>query len=151
MQYMDLDAIDRAIIDELELDGRVPNVTLADRVHLTPGPCLRRVQRLESEGVIRGYHALIDPTAVGRGFEVILEVALTRFDKATVQNFEAIMTAHDEVTELRRMFGTPDYYAKVAVVDQSAYEVFLTEEVMTIEGIATVSSKFAMKVLKTSP
>ncbi|MFT3661201.1 MAG: Lrp/AsnC family transcriptional regulator [Gordonia sp. (in: high G+C Gram-positive bacteria)] len=146
-----MDRIDRAIIDELESDGRLPNVTLADRVHLTPGPCLRRVQRLEAEGVILGYAARVDPAAVGRGFEVILEVSLARFDKATVQRFEETMSAYDEVTELRRMFGTPDYYAKVAVADQTAYEVFLTDRVMTLDGIATVSSKFAMKVLKPAP
>lgn len=145
---MHLDSVDRAIIDELELNGRLPNVALADRVHLTPGPCLRRVQRLESEGVIRGYHAQIDPAAVGRGFEVILEVSLTRFDKASVQHFESTMVAYDEVAELRRMFGSPDYFARITVADQAAYEEFLTERVMTIEGISTVSSRFAIKVLK---
>ena len=145
---MTLDAVDRAIIAELELNGRLSNVALADKVHLTPGPCLRRVQRLESEGVIRGYRAVVDPAAVGRGFEVILEVSLTRFDKASVQRFESTMIGYDEVVELRRMFGSPDYFARVRVSDQSAYEVFLTDRVMAIEGISTVASRFAIKVLK---
>lgn len=145
---MKLDSVDHAIIDELEANGRLSNVALADRVHLTPGPCLRRVQRLEAEGVIRGYRAVVDPATVGRGFEVILEVGLTRFDKASVERFESTMIAYDEVVELRRMFGSPDYFARVRVGDQSAYEEFLTERVMTIDGISTVSSRFAIKVLK---
>lgn len=145
---MKLDAIDRAIITELEINGRSPNVALADAVHLTPGPCLRRVQRLESAGVIRGYRAVVDQAAIGRGFEVILEIGVTRFDKATIERFESTLAAYDEVVELRRMFGSPDYFARVAVADQSAYEEFLTEHVMAIEGIATVSSRFAIKVIK---
>ncbi|MFZ2512433.1 MAG: Lrp/AsnC family transcriptional regulator, partial [Gordonia sp. (in: high G+C Gram-positive bacteria)] len=145
---MILDAIDRAIIDELEINGRLSNVALADAVHLTPGPCLRRVQRLEADGVIRGYRAITDPAALGRGFEVLLEIGVTRFDKATIERFESTLAAYDEVVELRRMFGSPDYFARVAVADQSAYEEFLTEQVMVIDGVATISSRFAIKVIK---
>lgn len=145
---MSLDAIDRAIIDELELNGRLSNVALADAVHLTPGPCLRRVQRLEADGVIRGYRAITDPAALGRGFEVLLEIGVTRFDKTTIERFESTLAAYDEVVELRRMFGSPDYFARVAVADQSAYEEFLTEHVMVIDGVATISSRFAIKVIK---
>lgn len=145
---MSLDAIDRAIIDELELNGRLSNVALADAVHLTPGPCLRRVQRLEADGVIRGYRAITDPAVLGRGFEVLLEIGVTRFDKTTIERFESTLAAYDEVVELRRMFGSPDYFARVAVADQSAYEEFLTEHVMVIDGVATISSRFAIKVIK---
>lgn len=150
LQDMTLDLINHAIIEELQQNGRIANVALADRVHLTPGPCLRRVQRLEAENVILGYRAVIAPAAIGRGFEVILEVGLKRFDRATVEHVEAQLIEHDEVVELRRMFGSPDYYIQVAVADQAAYERFLTEHVMTIDGIATVTSRFAMKVVKTA-
>ena len=148
MQHMHLDDIDRAIIDHLRLDGRLSNVALAEAVHLTPGPCLRRVQRLEAEGVIQGYAAQIDPSALGRGFEVILDVELAAYDRATVDGFETRMAAFDEVVELYRLFGSPDYYVRVAVADLEAYEHFLTEEVMTHPGVSKVSSRFAMKVLK---
>ena len=148
VQHMHLDATDRAIIEHLRRDGRLSNVALAEAVHLTPGPCLRRVQRLEAEGVIQGYAAQIDPAALGRGFEVILDVELSAYDRGTVDGFETRMAAFDEVVELYRLFGSPDYYVRVAVADLEAYERFLTEQVMTNPGVSKVSSRFAMKVLK---
>ncbi|MBF6159060.1 Lrp/AsnC family transcriptional regulator [Nocardia cyriacigeorgica] len=143
-----MDSLDRAIIAELEADGRLTNVELAGRVGLTPGPCLRRVQRLEAEGVIRGYRAVIDPGAVGRAFEVLLDLTLEGQDADTVARFEETMTGLDEVRELRRLFGTPDYFARVAVADLDAYEVFLRTRVMTIPRIGRVNSRFTMKNLK---
>lgn len=143
-----MDSLDRAIIAELEADGRLTNVELAGRVGLTPGPCLRRVQRLESEGVIRGYRAVIDPGSVGRAFEVLLDLALEGQDAETVARFEETMTGLDEVRELRRLFGTPDYFARVAVADLDSYEVFLRTKVMTIPKIGRVNSRFTMKNLK---
>jgi DNA-binding Lrp family transcriptional regulator len=145
---MQLDDVDRAIIDHLRADGRLSNVALAELVHLTPGPCLRRVQRLEAEGVLRGYSAQVDPAALGEGFEVILDVELTVYDLATVERFETTMVGFDEVVELYRLFGSPDYFVRVAVADLEAYEHFLTQQVITIPGISTVHSRFAMKVLK---
>jgi DNA-binding Lrp family transcriptional regulator len=147
-QHVDVDDTDRAIIEELRQNARISNVELAERVNLTPGPCLRRVQRLEADGVIRGYHAAVDPAALGRGFEVILDVELTRFDRDSVYGFEHAMTGFDEVTELHRLFGSPDYFVRVAVADLAAYEAFLTDRVMTIPGIQKVSSRFTMKLLK---
>jgi DNA-binding Lrp family transcriptional regulator len=145
---MQLDDTDHAIIDHLRRDGRLSNVALAERVHLTPGPCLRRVQRLEAEGVIRGYAAQIDPAALGQGFEVILDVELTAYDRATVEGFETTMQGFDEVVEMCRLFGSPDYYIRIAVEDLETYEYFLTEQVITIPGVSKISSRFAMKVLK---
>ncbi|CCF64976.1 Lrp/AsnC family transcriptional regulator [Nocardia cyriacigeorgica] len=143
-----MDSLDRAIIAELEADGRLTNVELAGRVGLTPGPCLRRVQRLEADGVIRGYRAVIDPGSVGRSFEVLLDLTLEGQDAKTVTRFEETMTGLDEVRELRRLFGTPDYFARVAVADLDAYEVFLRTQVMTIPKIGRVNSRFTMKNLK---
>ncbi|MBF6081400.1 Lrp/AsnC family transcriptional regulator [Nocardia cyriacigeorgica] len=143
-----MDTLDRAIIAELEADGRLTNVELAGRVGLTPGPCLRRVQRLEADGVIRGYRAVIDPGSVGRSFEVLLDLTLEGQDAQTVTRFEETMTGLDEVRELRRLFGTPDYFARVAVADLDAYEVFLRTQVMTIPKIGRVNSRFTMKNLK---
>ena len=148
MQCMTLDETDRAIIDHLRQDGRLSNVALADLVHLTPGPCLRRVQRLEAEGVIQGYAAQVDPEALGQGFEVILDVELTAYDRGTVEGFEPTMQGFDEVDELYPLFGSPDYFVRVAVAGLEEYEHFLTEQVITIPGVAKISSRFAMKVLK---
>ncbi|TYL53302.1 Lrp/AsnC family transcriptional regulator [Agromyces mariniharenae] len=143
-----MDATDRAIIDVLRQDGRISNVALADRVNLTPGPCLRRVQKLEADGVIVGYRAEVDPAAVGQGFEILLDVELTNFDRGSVDRFEGTMAGYDEVLELYRMFGAPDYFIRVAVADLPAYEAFLTDRVMTIPGVLKVSSRFPMKRIK---
>lgn len=140
-----MDALDRAIIAELQADGRLSNVELAARIGLTPGPCLRRVQRLETEGVILGYRAVVDPSRVGRGFEVLIDVDLTSQDARIVQTFESTVAALDEVVEFKRLFGRPDYFLRVAVADLVAYEVFLTQKIMSIPGLGTASSHFAMK------
>ncbi|QUH00590.1 Lrp/AsnC family transcriptional regulator [Saccharopolyspora erythraea] len=143
-----MDKLDRAIIAELERDGRLTNVELAGRVGLTPGPCLRRVQRLESDGVIRGYRAVTDPAHLGRSFEVLLEVTLEAQDARTVEHFETTMAGFSVVRELRRLFGAPDYFVRVAVADLDAYETFLSRHVMTIPKVARVTSRFTMKTLK---
>lgn len=123
-------------------------MALADRVGLTPGPCLRRVQRLEAEGVIVGYRAQIAPAAIGQGFEVLLDIELTRLDKHNVESFEDTVAGFPEVLELHRLFGTPDYLARIAVADLPAYEAFLTNRVLSIPGIHRVSSRFPMKTVK---
>ncbi|MEU1412373.1 Lrp/AsnC family transcriptional regulator [Streptomyces sp. NPDC046994] len=143
-----MDAIDRAIIAELERDGRLTNVELAQRVGLTTGPCLRRVQRLEADGVIRGYRAVIDPSAVSRAFEVLVDITLEAQDAETVERFEQTLAGAREVLELRRLFGSPDYFVRVGVADLPAYEAFLTGRVMTIPRVKNVTSHFTMKIVK---
>ncbi|WP_460070426.1 Lrp/AsnC family transcriptional regulator [Streptomyces sp. YKOK-I1] len=146
-----MDAIDRAIIAELERDGRLTNVELAQRVGLTAGPCLRRVQRLEADGIVRGYRAVIDPASVGRSFEVLIDLSLEAQDAATVERFEETLAQAEEVLELRRLFGSPDYFVRVAVADLPAYEEFLSRRVMTIPRIRNVTSHFTMKTIKAAP
>ncbi|MEW2396164.1 Lrp/AsnC family transcriptional regulator [Streptomyces sp. NPDC046862] len=146
-----MDAIDRAIIAELERDGRLTNVELAQRVGLTTGPCLRRVQRLEADGVIRGYRAVVDPASVGRSFEVLIDLSLEAQDAETVEHFEETLSRAEEVLELRRLFGSPDYFVRVAVADLPAYETFLSRRVMTIPRIRNVTSHFTMKTIKPGP
>ena len=143
-----MDKIDRAIIDELRRDARLSNVDLAERVNLSPSPCLRRVRALERAGVIRGFHADIDPAAVGRGFAVEVMIELTHKDRATVEEFERRIAAMDAVTECRRMFGVPDYLVRVAVADTAAYEAFYMNELAELPGIGRVSSQFTMKLVK---
>src|SRR4051794_6500036 len=99
----------------LQKDGRLSNVELARRVGLTPAPCLRRVKRLEEDGIITGYRAVVDPAAVGRGFEVTVSVEIRVTDLETLRDFEDTVATFDEVVELRRVFGTPDYFLRVMV------------------------------------
>lgn len=141
--------IDRAIIDQLRRNAHLTNTELADRVGLTPSPCLRRVRRLEEEGVILGYHAHVAPAALGRGFEVYVEFELANQAKDTIEAFETALVALDEVVEARRMFGTPDYQALVAVPDLAAYEQFMTQQLTALPGLGRLQSRFAMKTIKT--
>jgi Lrp/AsnC family transcriptional regulator, leucine-responsive regulatory protein len=145
---MPMDAIDRAIIRELQADGRLSNVELAECVRLSPSPCLRRVRALERSGVIRGYHADVDPAALGRAFEVTVHVELTLKDRATVEAFETGVAAFEEVVECRRMFGLPDYVIRVAVADARAYEAFYMNRLAELPGLARVNSQFTMKMVK---
>ncbi len=143
-----MDATDRRIIAELQRDGRLSNVELADRVGLTPAPCLRRVKRLESDGVILGYTARINPAALGRGFEVLVNVDLTRKDRATFEAFEAAVAALDEVIEIRRMFGLPDYLLRVATDSIESYETFISTGLGNAPAIRGLDSHITMKLIK---
>ena len=143
-----MDAVDHRIIAELQRDGRLSNVELADRVGLTPAPCLRRVKRMESEGVIVGYTGLIDPEAIGPGFEVLVFLDLTRKDRTTFEAFEAAVAALDEVTEVRRMFGLPDYLIRVATASLEGFETFLSTRLGNLPGVGKLDSHITMKLIK---
>jgi DNA-binding Lrp family transcriptional regulator len=143
-----MDDLDRAILRQLQEDGRLSNVELAERVRLSPSPCLRRVRRLEEAGVISGYRAVVDPAAVGRGFQVVVYASLSPEDRATITAFEAAVARLDEVVECQRMFGEPDYLLRIAVVDLAAYEQVYTDRLATLPGVAQLTSQIAMKTVK---
>jgi DNA-binding Lrp family transcriptional regulator len=143
-----MDDTDRAIIAQLMRDGRLSNIELADRVRLSPSPCLRRVRQLEAAGVITGYHAAVNPAAVGRGFQVLLHVEMAVQDRATIEAFEAEVQRIDEVLSCRRMFGQPDYLLSVAVADLEAYERLYAQRLTDLPGVARTNSQFTMKVVK---
>lgn len=143
-----MDATDRRIIAELGRDGRLSNVELAERVGLSPAPCLRRVRRLESDGVILGYVAQINPRAVGHGFEVLVNVDLTRKDRATFEAFEDAVAALEEVVEVRRMFGLPDYLLRVATDSIESYETFVSTRLGELPGMDKLDSHITMKLIK---
>ncbi len=135
----------------LSQDGRLTNVELAKRVGLTPRPCLCRLKRLEEAGVIAGYHAVINPEAVGRGLEVMVDVEVYANDLKTIELLEETLSSYEEVVEFRRMFGRPDYFLRVAVADHDAYSAFLTSKLTGLPGILHVESHLTMKKIKTAP
>jgi DNA-binding Lrp family transcriptional regulator len=143
-----VDRLDRAIIAQLQRDARLTNTELADRVGLTPSPCLRRVRRLEEAGVITGYHARVDPAAVGRSFEVVVFIDLAVQDQKAVERFEEWVGTVDEIVRVRRMFGLPDYVLDVAVPDLAAYESLLTGTLLAAPGVGKLTSHFTMKTIK---
>ncbi|WP_091219167.1 Lrp/AsnC family transcriptional regulator [Geodermatophilus siccatus] len=123
-------------------------VAAAARVGLTPPPCLRRVKRLEAEGVITGYRAVIDPRAAGRAFEVVVAVEIAANDRRTVEEFETSVVAFDEVVAVRRLFGKPDYFVHVAVADAEAFEAFQMSKLIGLPAVARAVSHQTMKRLK---
>ena len=144
-----MDKIDRAILAHLQEDGRLSNVELAERVGLSPSPCLRRVRSLEAAGVISGYRAVLDPAKVDRAFQVLVHVTMAVGDrKATMEAFEAGVAAIDEVVECRRMFGDPDYLLWVAAADLAAYEELYMAKLVGLPGVARTVSQLTMKTIK---
>lgn len=143
-----IDELDRAILLRLRQDGRLSNAELARSVGLTPAPCLRRVQRLEREGVIAGYRAVLDPAAEGRSFEVVVAVEIAINDADSVAQFEEAVLGWDEVTQARRLFGLPDYYLTVNVADVASYERFVMERLTRAPGVSRVTSHQSMKTIK---
>ena len=135
-------------LEQLQQEGRLSNQELADRVGLTPAPCLRRVRGLEAEGIITGYTATVDPVMLGRGFEVLIHVDLAAKEFARVEAFEQRVAAMDEVVELRRMFSAPDHLLRVQVADLQAYECWLTTRLLGDPAIARADSRITMKLIK---
>jgi len=143
-----MDDLDHAILTHLQADGRLTNAELAERVRLSPSACLRRVRALEAAGVIAGYHAVVDPAAVDRGFQVLVYTTLLVRNRDTIAAFEHAVVALDEIVECHRMFGDPDYVIRVAVADVEAYERFLIDTFADLPGMARMTSQFAMKTIK---
>jgi Lrp/AsnC family leucine-responsive transcriptional regulator len=142
-----MDEVDRSILAVLEKDGRISNAELADRVGLSPSPCLRRVRRLEEAGVIRGYRAVIDPTAIDRGLRVFSGVRLIRHARADVVAFERAVVRLPEVVHTHHVTGNYDYLLQVEVADLPAYEDFHANRLASLPGVAAVTSYVTMKTL----
>jgi DNA-binding Lrp family transcriptional regulator len=143
-----MDMIDRKILAELQRDARQSNAELADHVHLTQSPCLRRVRQLEEEGVIIGYHAHLNRDMLGFGLMTFVAVTMRDEQKSTIIEFEKRISELREVLEAYRLFGDPDYLLQVATADVSAYERLYSSTLSNLPGVATVRSHITMKVVK---
>jgi DNA-binding Lrp family transcriptional regulator len=140
-----MDRIDREILALLESAGRLTVTELAQRVGLTVAPCHRRLRELERAGVIRGYRAVVDPAALGRGFEVLVSVTMEREDARTITDFERSLAAVPEVRHAERLFGDPDYLIRVATADIAAYQRLRDEKLATLPGVQRLTSTIVMK------
>ncbi len=140
-----MDATDRQIIAELEAEGRLTVTELAQRVRLSVAPCHRRLRELERAGVIRGYRAIVDPAAIGNGFEVLVQVTMDREDAATIAEFESSLAKVAEVRHAERLFGDPDYLVRVATADLEAYQNLRDEKLATLPGVQRLTSTIVMK------
>jgi DNA-binding Lrp family transcriptional regulator len=142
---MRIDAIDRQILAELQAEGRLTITELADRVRLSAAPCHRRLRELERTGAIRGYRAVIDPAAVGLGFEVLVSVTMDREDAATITEFEAALAAIPSIRHAERLFGDPDYLLRVAAADLPAYAALRDQTLAALPGVQRLTSTIVMK------
>lgn len=145
-----LDGIDRAILSVLQAQGRLPNSELAERVHLSPSACHRRVARLEAAGVIRGYAALLDPQAAGRRSIVFVEITLRGQTTETLEAFEREAARLPEVLECHLMAGTADYLLKVAARDPEDFARIHREALARLPGVAQMQSSFSLKVVRST-
>ena len=143
-----MDAIDRNIIQTLQQNGRLSNQELADKIGLSPSPCLRRVRNLEKSGVLTGYAALVDQDKYGLPLTVFVHIRLIRHSDDCIKEFEAGIERLDQVIECYLMTGQSDYLLHVLARDLKDYEIFVRDRISTIPGIAGIDSSFVFGQVK---
>ncbi|WP_341642528.1 Lrp/AsnC family transcriptional regulator [Phycobacter sp. K97] len=143
-----MDSKDRQIIRALQANGRMTNQDLAERVNLSPSPCLRRLRLLEDSGAIQGYSAEVDAKAYGLPITVFVRVRLERHNEEDVKRFENRVKSMDEVLECHVLTGASDYQLRVVVSDLDAYENFIRNRIHRIGGIATIDTSFVYGTVK---
>ncbi|MHB1173551.1 MAG: Lrp/AsnC family transcriptional regulator [Sulfuriferula sp.] len=143
---MELDRYDRKLLTVLQQDGRISNQDLAERIGLSPSPCLRRVRALEESGLISGYHALLDAKKLGLSLMALIHISMDRHTPERFANFETQVSALPEVLECLLITGQDaDYQLKVIVRDMDAYQELLLERITRIEGVTGVHSSFVLR------
>jgi Lrp/AsnC family leucine-responsive transcriptional regulator len=143
-----IDLVDRKILSELQRNGRVSNVELAERVNLSPSPCLRRLKRLERDGLVTGYRAVLERRKVGLGLTVFVEVKVERHSSKAAKVLDKAFTAMDEVVACHIVSGEADYLLEVVAADLEAYERFLLDRLLNVPGVSDVRSNFAIHTVK---
>lgn len=143
---MELDRYDRQLLAVLQQEGRISNQELAERIGLSPSPCLRRVRALEEAGLITGYHAVLDARKLGLTLLALIHISMDRHTPERFANFEARVAALPEVLECLLITGQDaDYQLKVIVRDMDEYQALLLEQITRIEGVSGVHSSFVMR------
>ena len=146
-----LDDIDRRLLAELQDEGRVTNVELAQRVGLTAPPCLRRVRSLEEEGVIRGYHAELDASKLGFSITVFAMVSLKSQAVDALREFENAMHDLPEVREVHMLNGEIDFILKIVSKDLQSFQEFLTSKLTPAPNVASVKTSLTIRTSKHEP
>ena len=153
-QKPQLDAIDREILRELQADGRLSNVDLAERVHLSPSACLRRVKALEDAGVIDRYVALVKPESVGLGLTAYINVQLEKRAESAKRTpmdlFRASVQAWPEVVECSALTGEMDFLLRLVVADMAAYSRFMMDTLLKHPSVQDCRTSFVMERVKST-
>ena len=145
---MPLDSVDRRMLDVLQAEGRIANAALAERLHLSPSPCLRRMRALEQSGVITGYRAMLDREALGLGLTVFVELKVEGHSRHSADTIRDALTAMPEVVSAFVVSGSADILAEVVVPGLAAYERLLFDVLLEIPRVVDVRSNFALRALK---
>ncbi|AWV05763.1 Lrp/AsnC family transcriptional regulator [Marilutibacter maris] len=148
MSAIELDRTDLLILAELQRSGRQSNAELAERVHLSPSACLRRVQRLEREAVIAGYRAEVDPERLGLGLQAFVRVQLSDHGSEAIEAFSRFVNGWDEVIACHALTGDMDYLLHIAVRDLDHFSRFLLDRLLNQSGVADVNSSFVLRTVK---
>lgn len=146
-----LDAIDTRILKELQADGRITNVALAQRVGITPPPCLRRVRALEEDGFIVGYHARLDAVRLGYSLTAFAMVGLHSQAESDLRAFENRVLSWPVVRECYMLSGETDFILKCVAPDLSAFQDFITRQLTAAPNVATVKTSLAIRGVKDEP
>lgn len=148
MNQAALDRTDLLLLAELQRNGRLANTDLAERVHLSPSACLRRVQRLEREGVIAGYRADVSAERLGLGLQAFVRVQLKHHDSAAVAGFADLVDGWDEVIACHALTGDMDYLLQIAVRDLEHFSGFLLDRLLNHPAVDDVNSSFVLRTVK---
>jgi Lrp/AsnC family leucine-responsive transcriptional regulator len=143
-----LDILDRKILVALQQDGRLSNVELAERVGLSPSPCLRRVKRLEDEGYIAGYKARVDRRRLGLDMTIFVGVKVDGHRDANAKAFQEAMQKLPEVVACHMVSGEADFLLEVVVADLAAYDAFLSRTILSMPMVRDIRSNFAIRTVK---
>lgn len=147
----DLDATDRRILTVLQKEGRVTNAELSERVNLSPSACHRRVQRLEEDGYIAAYVALLDTRRMGRPTTVFVEVTLRSQQDEVLDAFEREVARVPDILECHLMAGSADYLLKIVAQDTEDFARIHRQYLTRLPGVAQINSSFALRtVFKTT-
>jgi Lrp/AsnC family transcriptional regulator, leucine-responsive regulatory protein len=150
MPNLDLDAIDRRIVAALQENGRLTNVELADRIGLSPSPCLRRVKRLESEGYIQAYRAVLERKRVGLGLTVFVGVKIEAHANDKAEAFQQAVAAMPETVSCHLVAGDIDYLLEVVATDLDHYQRYLVEKLLNLPIVREVRSNIVLQPVKAS-
>jgi Lrp/AsnC family transcriptional regulator, leucine-responsive regulatory protein len=145
-----LDDFDRRILEALQADGRLTNVELADRIGLSPTPCLRRVKALESAGIISGYKAVVDRAKVGLGLTIIVGVKIDGHRDENASAVQEAFRAMPEVVSCHCVSGESDFLLETVFPDIASYEAFLFGQLLTLPMVKDIQSNFVLRRVKES-
>lgn len=146
-----LDKIDKKILQNLQLNGRMTNVDLAKEAGISAPPCLRRVRALEDSGIIKSYHAYLDPSSLGFGITVFAQVKLVSQAEQDLKKFEEQCNAWDDVRECHMLSGETDFLLRIVARDWEGYQEFLTNELTAAENVTSVKTMPLFRTSKFAP